>query len=51
VLEQPLAKNFLVGVKYADYGADTNVTNVLRNSSTGQAFDLTKVWAYVQFRY
>ena len=33
------------------YDADRNPTNVARNSATGQAFDLTKFWAYLQYRY
>lgn len=50
-LERPLGKHFLVGLKYADYGADHNNFNVLRNSAGGQAIDLSRFWAYLQFNY
>ena len=51
VLERPLGRGFLVGVKYAHYEADRNAINVIRNSTDGQAFDLSKTWAYLQFRF
>jgi len=51
VLEKPIATNFLVGVKYAYYDASGDVLNQMRNSISGQAFDLEKAWAYVQFKY
>lgn len=50
-LEKPIANNFLVGVKYAHYDADGDASNQARNSISGQAFDLEKVWAYVQFKF
>ncbi len=50
-LEKPIATNFLVGIKYAYYDADGNASNQARNSISGQAFDLEKVWAYVQFKF
>ncbi len=51
LLERPIANNFLVGVKYAYYDASGDALNQARNSISGQAFDLEKVWAYVQFKY
>ncbi len=48
--ERIFAKRFLAGLKYADYRADRNALNVARNSSE-QAFDLTRFWAYLQFKY
>ncbi|MGH8601611.1 MAG: alginate export family protein [Gammaproteobacteria bacterium] len=51
ILERPIAKQFLVGVKYARYVADENPVNLLNNTSSGQADDLTKFWAYIQFTY
>ncbi len=51
VLEKPFAKYWLVGMKYSDYDADENATNVARNSGSGQAFDLEKFWVYLQFKY
>lgn len=44
-----LNKHLTVGLKYANYDADTNATNVARNG--GQAFDVSKFWAWVQFKY
>ena len=51
LVERAFAKRFLVGLKYADYRADRNALNVTRNTASEQAFDLTKFWAYVQFKY
>ncbi|MGH8655923.1 MAG: hypothetical protein ACREYE_28750 [Gammaproteobacteria bacterium] len=51
VLEKPIGNNFLVGIKYAYYDADGNATNLARNGVSGQAFDLEKAWAYVQFKF
>jgi len=51
IVEKPFAKNWLVGLKYAAYDADRNATNVARNSAGGQAFDLNKFWAYIQFKF
>lgn len=50
-LERPLFDNALVGVKFAAYEADANAENLARNQSTGQSFDLTKSWVYVQLRF
>jgi hypothetical protein len=50
-LERPLGGNFLIGLQYANYRADRNALNVARNSASGQAFDLTKFWAYLQYKY
>ena len=51
LVERPIAKGFLLGLKYADYRADQNDSNIARNTKSQQAFDLTKFWAYVQYRY
>jgi hypothetical protein len=51
VAERSFGKHFLVGLKWADYHADQNNINLSRNSATGQAFDLTRFWAYLQFNY
>lgn len=51
LLEKTFKKHFTVGIKYADYEADRNPLNVARNSTTGQAFDLSKFWAWVQVAY
>jgi len=50
LLEKPIANNFLVGVKYAYYDASGDALNK-RNNISGQAFDLEKAWAYVQFKF
>ena len=51
MLFRSFAKNFLAGVKYAEYRADDNPDNVARNTIGEQAFDLTKFWAYVQYKF
>ncbi len=51
LLEKPIGNNFLVGVKYAYYDASGDALNRARNSISGQAFDLEKAWAYVQFKF
>ncbi len=51
LIERPIAKGFLLGLKYADYRSDQNELNIARNTNSQQAFDLTKIWAYVQYRY
>jgi Alginate export len=49
--EKHFGKYFLAGLKYADYRADNNLPNVQSNAGAGQAFDLARFWAYVQFEY
>jgi hypothetical protein len=49
--ERPFSNHFLVGLKWADYHADRNAMNISRNLATGQAFDLTRFWVYLQFSY
>jgi hypothetical protein len=51
LLQKPFAKNFLCGIEYAVYKAKRNSSNVARNSASGQAFDLSKLWLYLQYRY
>ena len=41
-----LNKNFTVGLKYADYDADTNTLN-----TGATALDVSKFWAWLQFAY
>ena len=50
-VERPIAEKFLIGFQYAAYRASRNALNVARNTATQQAFDLTKAWAYVQYKY
>ena len=54
-LDVQLTKTFLTkytgGVKYAGYDADRNLTNVARNSGSGQALDVRKVWVWLEYRY
>jgi hypothetical protein len=47
LIERAFAKRFLAGVKYADYRADRNTWNTLGE----QAFDLTRLWVYLSFKY
>ncbi len=45
--------HYTVGLKYARYDADQNALNLARNGAASagmQAFDLDKVWAWVEFR-
>jgi hypothetical protein len=49
--ERPIGNGFLTGLKWADYHADRDTLNVARNSATGQAFGLTRFWAYLQYSY
>ncbi len=51
LVEKPIAQRFLIGLQYADYQAARDSRNVARNSGSGQAFDLAKIWVYAQFRY
>ena len=51
LIERVFATRFLAGLKYANYRADRNSLNVARNTAGGQAFDLTRFWAYLQFKY
>lgn len=44
-------ERYTAGIKYADYNADGNALNRARNTASGQAFDLTKVWVWLEFRY
>lgn len=49
--EYSFNKHVLTGLKFSDYHANSNSFNLTRNVSTGQAFDLTRFWAYLQFSY
>ena len=44
-----LNKHLTAGLKYADYNADTNATNVARNGAIAR--DVRKFWAWLQFKY
>lgn len=47
-LEKPFLRHYSAGVKYARYDADRNAFNTSRNSASGQAFDVEKLWFWVQ---
>lgn len=51
VLEQPFGEHFLAGIKYAHYFADANPTNLSQNSKSGQAYDLSRFWVYLQYAF
>jgi len=44
-----LYKKFIIGLKYADYNADRNSLNVIRNNNVAR--DTSKFWAWLQFNY
>lgn len=44
-----LNKHLTIGLKYADYNADTNKINIVRNGAI--ALDVRKFWAWLQFAY
>lgn len=50
-LTKTFKEHYTVGLKYADYDADENSLNVQRNAVTGQAFDLTKFWAWMEVKF
>jgi hypothetical protein len=46
--------HYTVGLKYARYDADDNATNRARNGAASagkQAYDLEKIWAWVELRF
>ena len=47
-LDKTFRQHYSVGIKYAEYDADRNPLNVTRNSGSGQAFDLSKFWVWIQ---
>jgi len=51
LIEKSFLKRYTVGLKYAEYDADQNTLNIARNSTAGQAFDLTKFWAWIQVTF
>jgi hypothetical protein len=50
-LTKTFKEHYTVGLKYADYDADENNLNLQRNAVTGQAFDLTKFWAWMEVKF
>ena len=49
LLTRTFKKRYTLGLKYANYDADTNATNVARNAS--QSADKSNFWAFFQFKY
>jgi hypothetical protein len=49
--ERTFGHHFLAGIKFAGYSANSNTLNLIRNDKSGQATDLTRFWAYLQFSY
>jgi hypothetical protein len=49
--ERSFGRHFIAGIKYAGYCADQNALNLTRNEKAGQAVDLVRFWAYLQFSY
>ena len=50
-VDKTFMKHYSVGIKYSAYEADRNVLNVARNTTGGQAFDLSKLWVWVQVAF
>jgi len=48
---RPLTKHLTAGIKYANYNADRNVTNVARNTANTIARDVDKFWVWLEFTY
>lgn len=48
-LVRRLGKHFNFGLKYSDYDADKNITNINRNGNIAR--DVSKFWAWLEFRY
>ena len=46
---KPFKNKLTVDIKYSDYNADANATNIARNGNLGT--DVSKLWAWVQFKY
>lgn len=46
---KPFKNKLTVGIKYSNYNADANTTNIARNGNL--ATDVSKLWAWVQFKY
>jgi hypothetical protein len=57
-LTRTFNEHYTFGLKYADYNADQNKTNLARNAPKNtatdqfkQAYDLTKFWAWVEVKF
>ncbi|MBF8270051.1 MAG: hypothetical protein HW386_1760, partial [Gammaproteobacteria bacterium] len=46
---RPLTKHLTAGIKYANYNADTNATNIARNGAIAK--DVDKFWIWLEFTY
>jgi hypothetical protein len=49
LLTRAFGKHVSAGLKYADYNADRNVTNISRNPALTN--DINKFWAFISFQY
>ncbi|MGD9602361.1 MAG: hypothetical protein AB7O21_18380 [Gammaproteobacteria bacterium] len=50
MLTKPVHPHCTVGLKYADYAADGNARNRVRNAATGQAADMRNLWLWLEFQ-
>ncbi|MDZ7737074.1 MAG: hypothetical protein U5P41_14010 [Gammaproteobacteria bacterium] len=50
-LSRKLGQRYTLGLKYADYDADANATNLLRNGSSTVTADAQKFWFYAVARF
>jgi len=51
LLTKTFKKHYSLSAKIAIYGADTNATNVARNTKGGQAADVTKTWFWANVKF
>lgn len=49
--EHDFGRHFQAGIKYANYQVSNDSKNQSRNAGAGQAYDLARFWAYVQYSY
>ncbi len=50
-LSRGVGQHFMLGIKYADYNADENATNLLRNGSSTVTADARKFWLYATAKF
>lgn len=50
-LVRPLTKHFTLGLKYSDYNGDGNAFNSTRNGKLNIDKDVSKFWAWLEFKY
>lgn len=51
MLTHTFKEHYTVGLKYAAYAADQNATNLARNKTGQQIYDLDKFWTWVEVKF